>query len=422
MRKTPNSIFGVFGKLPRYGDFLNRDLPAHYIDVWDSWLQGYVSGSQEQLGEHWLEIYLTSPIWRFTLSPGVIDDQVWLGVMLPSVDRVGRYFPFSVVCALQTDLPATVINEQAASWFESVEDILFNALEGSLELDELLALIKSLPLSVEGSYQVNVSSDMTVGTIVRSEILCNTSQIYPLLLDASLQQLHTSYSIWSTTGSQYVEPCMFVCKSLPAISGVAAMLDGDWAQSQWSDALWVATPTDVSDDSMNLSNTDLLNKKDESKNTASSLVSDSSYIPNDFLREDVLSQSSKAVSNTAIQPSAIDSLRGLPPSPDITQPRPIQVEQDNIQPKKDNVIQKNTQRVSSFNSGVAPVNPFDVIKSEDIIPVALDSKAKKNHSSDEINTVDPFKNSSSIPLDTDDFKISGIDASSIEISDADPFS
>jgi type VI secretion system protein ImpM len=29
-------------------------------------------------------------------SAGIIDEHVWAGIMLPSVDKVGRYFPFSV--------------------------------------------------------------------------------------------------------------------------------------------------------------------------------------------------------------------------------------------------------------------------------------------------------------------------------------
>jgi len=84
---------GLYGKLPAYGDFIFRNLNSSFITPWDEWLQHFISGTQEQIGEGWLDIYLTSPIWRFVLSPGVIDNKMWAGLMMPSVDRVGRYFP-----------------------------------------------------------------------------------------------------------------------------------------------------------------------------------------------------------------------------------------------------------------------------------------------------------------------------------------
>jgi len=52
----------------------------------------YVASSKEQMGDEWLDTYLTSPIWRFVLSSGVIDTQHWAGIMLPSVDQVGLSF------------------------------------------------------------------------------------------------------------------------------------------------------------------------------------------------------------------------------------------------------------------------------------------------------------------------------------------
>ena len=99
------NLTGLFGKLPAHGDFIYRDLPPSFINVWDEWLQGYVGSVKEQLGDAWLDVYLTSPIWRFAFGEGVIDENVWAGIMLPSVDRVGRYFPFSIA----TKLPAALI-------------------------------------------------------------------------------------------------------------------------------------------------------------------------------------------------------------------------------------------------------------------------------------------------------------------------
>ena len=98
---TPGNTVGLYGKLPGYGDFLKRNLTNDFVQLWDEWLQFYVAVSKEQIGNDWLDTYLTSPIWRLVLSCGVIDDNAWAGLIMPSVDRVGRYFPFSMLLRLR---------------------------------------------------------------------------------------------------------------------------------------------------------------------------------------------------------------------------------------------------------------------------------------------------------------------------------
>ena len=49
---------GVYGKLPSHGDFIHRNLPAGFIASWDEWLQLFVGGSKEYMGDAWLDIYL----------------------------------------------------------------------------------------------------------------------------------------------------------------------------------------------------------------------------------------------------------------------------------------------------------------------------------------------------------------------------
>jgi type VI secretion system protein ImpM len=83
---------GIYGKLPSNGDFVTRRLPATFLQPWDQWLQESTADSRDQLGRRWLEIYLTSPVWRFALSPGTTGQLPWAGVLMPSVDSVGRYW------------------------------------------------------------------------------------------------------------------------------------------------------------------------------------------------------------------------------------------------------------------------------------------------------------------------------------------
>ena len=52
---------GFYGKLPAHGDFIERGFSGAGIRGWDDWLQRALAISREQLGERWLDIYLTSP-------------------------------------------------------------------------------------------------------------------------------------------------------------------------------------------------------------------------------------------------------------------------------------------------------------------------------------------------------------------------
>jgi len=66
---------------------VQQGLPDVFVDKWDAWLQECIAQSKGALGGNWLEFYLTSPIWRFAISPGVFDDRMWCGALMPSVDR-----------------------------------------------------------------------------------------------------------------------------------------------------------------------------------------------------------------------------------------------------------------------------------------------------------------------------------------------
>ena len=91
---------GVYGKLASRGDFVSRGLPHSFIQPWDAWLAAGLLASQEQLGAQWLDAYLVSPLWRFALAPDVCGPTAVVGVLMPSIDRVGRYFPLTIAQTL----------------------------------------------------------------------------------------------------------------------------------------------------------------------------------------------------------------------------------------------------------------------------------------------------------------------------------
>lgn len=87
---------GWFGKLPMLGDFAHRRLPRGFVDACDAWLSQGIGTSRRSLGPAWLDDYLAAPLWCFAWSPLVVDEHWWFGVLMPSVDAVGRYFPLVI--------------------------------------------------------------------------------------------------------------------------------------------------------------------------------------------------------------------------------------------------------------------------------------------------------------------------------------
>jgi type VI secretion system protein ImpM len=87
---------GWFGKIPALGDFAARRLPPEFTEPWDLWLSDGLLAAREALGAGWLESYTNAPLWRFALMPGALDSRHWFGVLMPSVDRVGRQYPLTI--------------------------------------------------------------------------------------------------------------------------------------------------------------------------------------------------------------------------------------------------------------------------------------------------------------------------------------
>lgn len=224
---------GLFGKLPAHGDFIYRDLPTNFINTWDSWLQSFIGSSREQIGEPWLDIYLTSPIWRFAFSEGVIDQHTWAGILLPSVDRVGRYFPFSIAARLPAACNAMeIINN--CKWFQTLEVAALKALDGQLHIDDLVEEINRDQIDQSLVYTPSPPQGDKTGTVIKLDFEEQSPHsVFSYLLGSSLKESLSSYSVWSTQGSQYVEPCLFYSRGLPQIRGVAAMLDGQWEHWGW---------------------------------------------------------------------------------------------------------------------------------------------------------------------------------------------
>jgi len=226
---------GVYGKLPAHGDFIQRNLPPAFVREWDVWLQHFVSGAKEKIGADWLDVYLTSPIWRFAFSPGVVDAGRWAGILMPSVDQVGRYFPFTIAVRLPDKQNPLEFMSFYTAWYATIEELGLRALDGELALDDLVQELAGVKLSPESVYTAKDALTESAAMQVDMEFEeQSAASAYPCMLDAVFVKLLSSYSIWSTTGSERVSPCVFNAQGLPAVSKLPAMLDGQWRQWGWT--------------------------------------------------------------------------------------------------------------------------------------------------------------------------------------------
>jgi len=138
---------GWYGKLPTLGDFASRRLEPSFIEPWDTWLATGLAGLRERASDTWLEHYLSSPVWRFVLMPGVIlPDTAMAGVLMPSVDRVGRYFPLTIAAPMPS-LPTSSHGLDALqTWLYQLDDVAADALHEDWDIEHLDQVLARFPL------------------------------------------------------------------------------------------------------------------------------------------------------------------------------------------------------------------------------------------------------------------------------------
>ncbi|MEM9762335.1 MAG: type VI secretion system-associated protein TagF [Pseudomonadota bacterium] len=138
---------GYFGKVPTHGDFVSARLDLRTLEALDAWLQACIRQSQAMLGREWLNAFLVAPVWRMAFGPGVCGAQPVLAVMMPSVDRVGRYFP--LVLAVPVPKAAIGIDDliEASNWYDASERLILSTLEEGFSLGAFDATAAQLSIS-----------------------------------------------------------------------------------------------------------------------------------------------------------------------------------------------------------------------------------------------------------------------------------
>ena len=237
MNGGPESAAGYHGKLLAKGDFVTRRLPRSFVGPWDSWLQDVVGGSRTRMGEAWLDAYLTSPIWRFVLPAGLCGEGAAAGVLMPSVDRVGRYFPLTIVAILAHGVDLMTVPVAGAGWFGKAEDLARSALADAFDFDGFDAQVAALGLPAAGESGPPAASALEgePGPGLRLAIPSADAvdQAYRQLAGRFLSASYRPFSLWWTSGSEDGAGTFIACNGLPSVEGFAAFLDGRWSEWGW---------------------------------------------------------------------------------------------------------------------------------------------------------------------------------------------
>jgi type VI secretion system ImpM family protein len=236
---------GFYGKLPSHGDFVRRRVPDAFVNVWDGWLQECISVSRATLSDRWLDTYLTSPAWRFICDAGLFGPSPVAGLMVPSVDRVGRYFHLTVVAELPSDVSVLSMATALDPFFDKAQRLAIDTLATEhVDFNRFDEDVANLAADLEAACRPSpVLLDPVAGTIAAEGVqagwqvpIGSTSQMREILaqiLSRRLSHLYHPLVIWWTDGSGAVEPSCLIGKGLPTPDSFSALLDGAWTPSHW---------------------------------------------------------------------------------------------------------------------------------------------------------------------------------------------
>lgn len=186
-RQIPDAP-GFVGKLPSHGDFISRRLPADLLVPWEAWLDAGLERSREMLGEGWLKAYLSSPIWCFSLAPGCCSDRLVAGIMMPSLDRVGRYYPLTIMAPVRADRSATAIALGATEWFTRMEALALSCLADDFDFERFDTGILDEP------FPSSEQCEPVLGA-------CEPGAFLALSLSDLIRGSGLAYSVWWISGS-----------------------------------------------------------------------------------------------------------------------------------------------------------------------------------------------------------------------------
>jgi type VI secretion system protein ImpM len=126
----------LFGKLPRHGDFVARNLEAAARAAWDRWLSDVLLDARAALGEGFDAAHDACPPWRFVDGPGDFGPDWRAGAFAPSIDAAGRRFMIMLAVDGLSAGQAGGCGEDIA---EAMEGLIYDAFEQGWGADAVVS-------------------------------------------------------------------------------------------------------------------------------------------------------------------------------------------------------------------------------------------------------------------------------------------
>jgi len=217
---------GLFGKLPAKRDFIAARVPRSVLEPYETWLQSALATSRSDLGFGWEDAYLVAPIWRFWIGPSVLGSTC-AGAIMPSVDKVGRYFPLTIMSVgngrPEEGSPMLTGYEE---WYASVENQLLNCLRDDIEVDTsniLLSLSDPAPSADENAVAV---TNFKQGLSFTGQPSQSIEDFVASSREAHFNSAASGRSFWWSKGPEEGIPKLHAVDGLPDPHFFSQMLSG----------------------------------------------------------------------------------------------------------------------------------------------------------------------------------------------------
>ena len=223
-----SDVAAWYGKVASLGDFVQRRVPPECLQALDAWLSTVMRDAREQLGERWLDVYLTAPLLRFAWAPGVIDGRWWFGLLMPSCDSVGRYFPLVIAQPRARAPEDRIALDHLELWYEHLARAALHTLsdeEGSLDaLEE--ALHEAPPSPTPGRQATVTSSETLHGDHLGLAPAATLNQWLHGLALRDMNRRLAGCSVWWRVTEDRAGDSVDILHGLPDGADFAALLTG----------------------------------------------------------------------------------------------------------------------------------------------------------------------------------------------------
>ena len=232
---------GFYGKIPAAADFVHRQLPASFVEAWNSWLVGGIKLAMETFGGDWSKVFLSCPVWSFSADPGVIDDRGWIGVLATSVDSIGRHYPLTFAMSLGKDIGAYEAAYRLQPLAHALQGLSLALIDGTITAEEaveqMTAVSESVPeLSARpsGYFQWKDRYGDPLGSLVVGAAFAAISDLRTSFRPGpAARPSSVKTTFWWHDGWHSRPPEAIRFRGLPKPDAFLGFFDGAWSEHGW---------------------------------------------------------------------------------------------------------------------------------------------------------------------------------------------